>query len=310
MADRPLQPAAASAGGSHAQSSDGKRKGSTFWRVVFWVAMAVCVISVAILGFIVWSYWNASQQYQEIADSAQPQIEGKTLADMTVDWDYLRSINSEVVAWIYVPGTNINYPVCHTTDNSKYLDTDFNGVSGFGWAAKTGTIFLDTNCDPSFSDSNNILYGHHMIDGSMFCVISDMVGNDDLFNDHRTIYVLTPTMNYRLTSFSVVRSVGSDLLSQPSFSDTTEMTSYVQDKIDRSTVQPDDGMPQASNVSKLFMLSTCTNTSDDGRAILYADTSETAVPKSASTTSTDNSSSVSTDDAAAVADAAKQEEAA
>ena len=81
------------------------------WRVVFWIALVVCLAAVAALGFIVYSYWSANQGYEEIAEvaftpadvEAQQGDAPTTLGEMTVDWDYLRSINPD-----YAGDTNVD----------------------------------------------------------------------------------------------------------------------------------------------------------------------------------------------------------
>ncbi len=84
-------------------------------------------------------------------------------AALTVNMDALREINSEAVGWIHVPQCNISYPLAQTTDNDKYLVTDFSGSESY-----SGAIFLDKSNAPDFSGAHTVIYGHHMTDGSMF----------------------------------------------------------------------------------------------------------------------------------------------
>ena len=183
--------------GKHASAPKPDRRGRRLWGVVFWLALAVCIVAVSVLGFIFYSYWSAEKGYDDLAGKAfdAQDVSGTTLADMTVDWDYLRSVNGDVVAWVYVPGTNINYPVVQTGDNETYLTMDFNQSNGF--SARCGSIFLDCNNDPGFADANNLLYGHHMNDGSMFAAISKQLTDEAQFNACRYVYVLTPDCNYQ-----------------------------------------------------------------------------------------------------------------
>ena len=66
------------------------------------------------------------------------------------------------MAWIWIPGTNIDYPVVQSHDNEIYLYKDFEGNS-----SPTGSIFLDFESQSDLRGQNNILYGHHMKNGSM-----------------------------------------------------------------------------------------------------------------------------------------------
>ncbi len=80
-----------------------------------------------------------------------------------VDLNALRQVNPQVTGWIAIPGTNVFYPVMYTDNNTHYLNYTWkNENSG------VGAIFLETSCQPDFSDFNTIIYGHQMMDGSMF----------------------------------------------------------------------------------------------------------------------------------------------
>ena len=253
----------------------GKKKGGP-WRVVFWIALVVFVASLAALGVIGFGYWQGQQTYSEVAQEgfAPPaDIEGTSLADLTVDWDALKAINPDTVGWIYVPGTNINYPIVHTTDNEKYLTHDFKGSEG--WIATFGAIFLAAENSADFADANSIVYGHHLNDGSMFAAIADME-NPDAFNASRTVYILTPQGNYRLTTFSLVHCDADDPLAQTAFSSEEERAAYVQDKVDRSVVSVAD-VPAAEDMAQTFTFATCDNLPTDGRWVLFAYVADSAV---------------------------------
>ena len=273
-------------GGYVPAGSKPKKKKGGIWRVVFWVSLIAFLGAVGALAYIGWGYFSSDQGYKEVASQAfnvedmqsgaEEDIEGLSLADLEVDWEYLRSVNSDIVAWVYMPGTRINYPVVQGKDNEEYLWTDFNKTS-----SRNGSIFLDSANNAAFTDMNNVLYGHHMNDGSMFaCISNDLVANE-AFNKHRTVYVLTPQLNYKCTTFAVVITDGWDLLVQTSFKDAQERSTYIQDKMDRSAVTPSEGMPKIDDIKQLFTLSTCDYTRDNGRAVLFSYTTDTAVPKSA-----------------------------
>ena len=74
----------------------------------------------------------------------------------------LREQNRDIIGWVTVPFTNIDYPVVQAKDNDYYLRRDLNGEY-----AKPGTVFMDYRCAPDGS-GYSILYGHNMKSGSMF----------------------------------------------------------------------------------------------------------------------------------------------
>ncbi|MCL2826706.1 MAG: class B sortase [Eggerthellaceae bacterium] len=262
-----------------------RKKGSLFWRVAFIAALSVFVVSLVALGVIGYGYLTGRNVYNDVASSGfipPEDVAGSggdttplSLADLKVNWDDLLAKNPDTVAWIYIPGTVVNYPIVQTTDNVKYLTVDFLG--GKGQVVTFGTIFQAAENSPGFTDPNNIIYGHHMNDGSMFACI-DGFRTQDAFDSHRTIYILTPQGNYRLETFALVICDGNDTLAQPRFASTDEMTQYFQDKIDRSIVTPSSDPIVAAGITKAFALITCDYSVNDGRAVLYASVVESTVP--------------------------------
>ncbi len=246
----------------------GAPKKHSAWRIVFIVALIVLIAALIALGAIFYSYWQGQQMYDELADEnfEAPDTDGASLADFVVDWDALRAINPDVVAWVYMPDTEINYPVVHTTDNEYYLTHDFEGSEGF--LAQYGTIFLSAENRADFSDTNSVLFGHNMRDGSMFATITGLSDEQEFFA-HRTIYVLTPNGNYQLKTFSLEHvSVEDEDLSLNFSSDETR-TAYIQQIMDKSVHTVTD-VPSADEIEKLFTFSTCDSITTEGRYALFA----------------------------------------
>ena len=293
------------AGGGHGGKGKGRggaRKGGP-WRIVFWVALVVFAVALVALGAIGYSYWQGQNAYDSVAEevfAAPEDLEGTALADLTVDWDRLLAINPDTVGWVYIPGTAVNYPIVHTTDDEKYLTTDFNGQQA--WGATYGSIFLSAANAADFSDANNIVYGHHLNNGSMFAAIADFE-NADQFNAHRTAYILTPQGNFKLRSLSLVHVAADDPLAQTAFATAGELASYIKDKVDRSVVAVSDA-PAAADIAHLFAFATCDNLPSDGRFVLFSYLEESTVAGVAAVGGTD--AAVDPEAAAAVDDASKE----
>lgn len=116
----------------------------------------------------------------------------------------LLSMNSECFGWISISGTNINYPVMHTSSNpQKYLNKNFYGEYSF-----SGTPFLDSRC---FADSTNlIIYGHHMNNGTMFADLCNYT-NYSYFTKHPTVVLETKDGAFSYSVFSVMRVKSDDV---------------------------------------------------------------------------------------------------
>ena len=235
------------------------------WTTVLVVALSVLVLSLAALGVIGFSYLQGQQKYARISESADLGGGAAPLSLMAVDWDALLAENPDTVAWLYIPGTAVNYPVVRGGDNEYYLSHDFEGTRG--WLASYGAIFMDWRNNPDWSDDAYFIYGHHMNDGSMFAGIAGLA-DQARFDECRAVYLLSPNGNFRLRTFSLVHCPADDPLVQVTFSSKEELAGYVQDKVDRSVV--DAGrIPAAEDISKAFAFATCDNFSS-ARYVLYA----------------------------------------
>ena len=265
-------PAAATAGeygrAADRYSTQSRKKGP--WRVVFWVALVVLVLSLAALAAIGFSYWSGQRAYDDIASenfSAPSDVSGATLADFSVNWDALRAVNPDVVAWVYIPDTDVSYPIVHRDgDDSHYLTHDFNGNTRNVIGAEYGCVMLSGENAGDFSDAVNVIYGHNMANGSMFALLARFT-DSATFNAHRTFYLLTPAGNYELTSFAVDRVPGSStdiVIPNPG-----DVTAYVQARLDASTVTPDPAAPAASEIDKVFAFSTCDAPDNSYRIITF-----------------------------------------
>jgi len=114
----------------------------------------------------------------------------------TVDFDALREINSNVVGWIILEGTQINYPVVHGDDNYYYLHRLFDGT----WNP-SGSIFVDAYNERGFREPHTIIYGHHMNDGQMFAAL-EFYRSQDFFDENPYVFLLTPERDYVIRVFS------------------------------------------------------------------------------------------------------------
>ena len=109
-----------------------------------------------------------------------------------IDFDALKIINEDAAAWLYSPGTDIDYPVMKADDYSYYLSHLPDGTYN-----ANGTLFIDYNCASDFSDPLTVIYGHHMKSGKMF---GSIVGYKEqgYYEEHPYMYLSTEQENYRI----------------------------------------------------------------------------------------------------------------
>lgn len=105
------------------------------------------------------------------------------------DWESLKKYN--VKAWIYAPGTTINYPVVQGSDNDYYLKRTM-----YGGYSELGAIFIDAESENPFQEYNTVIYGHSTIGTGMFTDVK-LFWDKGFFDSNKYFYILTPEGSYR-----------------------------------------------------------------------------------------------------------------
>jgi len=129
---------------------------------------------------------QASTGEQE-PDETEKQADAGSVVTITVpDFGYLMDVNSDVVGWIQIPGTRIDYPVVQGSDNEFYLTHTASGEE-----YSYGAIFLDAIIESGLSDRNPIIYGHNSKSGAMFSRLN-RYRKQSFWEAHRYVYITTP----------------------------------------------------------------------------------------------------------------------
>ena len=115
-----------------------------------------------------------------------------------VNFDKLINLNDEVVGWIKIPGTNINYPFVQHSDNSYYLNHSFDKTyNNAGW------IFLDYRNNIDLLNTNSIIYAHGRVDGTMFGSLKNILSDKFDIEKNNVVKISTPYNNYIFEMFSI-----------------------------------------------------------------------------------------------------------
>lgn len=180
-------------GGSAGKPSRGGRgRGSIISTVLIVIGVVLLLVAGGLFVSAQLGYRQAQQTYAELQQYAVSSDSGDGVPD--VDFDALAAINPDIVGWIYIPDTVVNYPVVQTDDNTTYLDLLFDR-SGNG----SGTIFMDMDdTAPGMVDQQTTIYGHHMYDGSMLKVIDNTTDQAE-FDKIQHVYYITRDTTYVLT---------------------------------------------------------------------------------------------------------------
>ena len=124
-----------------------------------------------------YAFWDTHQVYS--AASVSTFKEYKPTAENSLSFEELRAINSDVIGWLTIYDTSIDYPVLQ----SPKTDSDYLSKNALGEWEGSGSLFLDHFNKSDFSDFNTIIYGHHMAGPTMFGEL-DAFLDKDFFDKH------------------------------------------------------------------------------------------------------------------------------
>lgn len=173
---------------------------------------------------------------------------------INVDFNGLKRTNPDVVGWLKVNGTNINYPFVQSSDNNYYLTHSFNkSYNGAGW------VFLDYRNNGT-NNKNTIIYAHGRSNKTMFGTLKNVLNNGWLNNTNNyVIKISTETENSLWQIFSVYRIPTTSDYLQTNFNDETEYQNFLDMIKDRSSHNFNTNVSSTDNI---LTLSTCYNNSD------------------------------------------------
>lgn len=179
-----------------------------------------------------------------------------------VDFKKLKSENSDVVAYIKVNNTNIEYPIVKTSNNNFYLNHSFDkSKNSRGW------IFADYKNKFDNTDKNIVIYGHNMRDESMFGSLKNIL-NEEWYNnaENMNITFLTENRNYIYKVFSIYKIESEDYYIKTNFKNDADYEKFLNIIKNRSIKNFDVKL----NVDdKILTLSTCAN-NNKYRVVLHA----------------------------------------
>lgn len=154
------------------------------------VLLLLIVVFVCGIGYTIYYLYNSYKDKKDntnILDNVivddTPVTEEKT--EKMLQLEELQKENNEIIGWLEIEDTNINLPVCQTTDNDFYLTHNYKKEK-----SKGGSLFLDKNFDLINGSSNYLIYGHRNTQGLMF---EDLLkySKEDFYNNHKTIKFTT-----------------------------------------------------------------------------------------------------------------------
>lgn len=220
-------------------------------------------LSISLLNIFLWGKDNKENNDVKKNIIKEVKMEVKDDEEETyieTDLRKLKEMNSDTVAWVYVPNTGINYPVLQTNDNDYYLNRSF-----YKQKNEAGWIFLDYRNSPEATDKNTIVYGHNRLDGSMFGTLKRAL-NENWLRNNQYVYYNTLDTNNTYIIFSAYSINAEQFQTSTTFYSTKSYQSYLNTIKSRSIL--DLGIDVTTD-DKIITLYTCAYNNID-RTIVHA----------------------------------------
>lgn len=248
----------------------GSRKKSIVPIIMLVFFAGVAIFSLIKIITINSEYKKSEKEYSDIAKDAVINIEDidkkedekeeeKPLPYLLVNHDMLYEKNSDYLGWIRVNDTEINYPIVFGVDNEKYLKRSFEG----NWST-SGCIFMDCRNSEDFSDFHTIIYGHSMLDHSMFFALQRYPKSDYFYN-HNQVEIYRNKKLYIYTAFSFFKTDAEGKMYFSSTDTEDSKASFIRFMINNSYF--DTGMDVSTDDS-IITLSTCVEAEGSDRWVL------------------------------------------
>ena len=234
--------------------------------IVNFILIAALLVSGSYAAYALWDnnqVLTAAEDVQADMIKLKPEITPEA-EDNSASFEELLSINPDVVGWISMDNTRIDFPILQGTSNLTYINTDV-----YGNFALAGSIFLDSRNRRDFSDSYSLLYGHHMANGNMFGDL-DLYKDEKFFRENRTGTLILPDRTYNLEIIScMLVGASDDYIFEP---DSTRynikaLLKYAETK---ALFVNEEVLTRAKETEKLqiLALSTCSSEFTDARTIV------------------------------------------
>ena len=241
----------------HSGPEEAPQKKQTGKKFVWYVltAIAGALLLAAIITFCV-QFFGGREDFDGYKNNST--VSSSVLPANPINFEALWQENPDVCAWIQVDGIEvIDYPIMQSApeaDDNYYLDHDMSGAS-----KRAGSIYIQKLNSKEFDDPNTLIYGHNMLNGTMFGQLKKF-RNKDFFSENRNIYIYTPghILKYEIISAFVydnrhiINSFNFDLETSRMqfFGECVSPKSLTKQVVEGATLEADD---------KIITLSTCTS---------------------------------------------------
>lgn len=229
-------------------------------RMINNILLIICIFIFCISTWKLYGYYRSYKKAKDTYSKIAKENVKISKNERKIDFKKLKSQNQDIAGWIYIRGTTIDYPIVQGKDNEEYLHQDFNKKK-----SSSGTIFLDNNCKKDFTSDNNIIYGHHMKNGTMFAQLLKF-REKSFLKKHNEIMIFTPDRTIHLKVISAYAQKAQNKIP----------VTFANDKQKKAYIKKIESMSEQTiktfriNDSHIYTFVTCSYEGEDNRTYVYA----------------------------------------
>ena len=229
-------------------------------RMINNILLIICIFIFCISTWKLYGYYRSYKKAKDTYSKIAKENVKISKNERKIDFKKLKSQNQDIAGWIYIRGTTIDYPIVQGKDNAEYLHQDFNKKK-----SSSGTIFLDNNCKKDFTSDNNIIYGHHMKNGTMFAQLLKF-REKSFLKKHNEIMIFTPDRTIHLKVISAYAQKAQNKIP----------VTFANDKQKKAYIKKIESMSEQTiktsriNDSHIYTFVTCSYEGEDNRTYVHA----------------------------------------
>lgn len=229
-------------------------------RMINNILLIICIFIFCISTWKLYGYYRSYKKAKDTYSKIAKENVKISKNERKIDFKKLKSQNQDIAGWIYIRSTTIDYPIVQGKDNEEYLHQDFNKKK-----SSSGTIFLDNNCKKDFTSDNNIIYGHHMKNGTMFAQLLKF-REKSFLKKHNEIMIFTPDRTIHLKVISAYAQKAQNKIP----------VTFANDKQKKAYIKKIESMSEQTiktsriNDSHIYTFVTCSYEGEDNRTYVHA----------------------------------------
>ena len=173
-------------------------------------------------------------------------------------------VNKNILAYIYIPNTNINYPITQANNNEYYLNHDVDNKYN-----KFGSIFIEYSNNNDFSDFETVVSGHSVLGMNiMFSELKNFL-NKEFFNENEYFYIITPNKIYKNKIFVAKKQIGDTITFNKKVNE-LNINNIIKNIYDNSWNSRDININENDHILTLYTCDLDQGLNDKDRILIYS----------------------------------------